>query len=95
MPRKIVKTTQSNINKMTSSGGAKRVGFTVNPTRRASEYSRSGINGTMYVASTDNGRKSENRLLSNQFSSSSNHKNVQARSNISDGKSGFVYAIKK
>ncbi len=93
MPSKIVKTTQANINKVVASGQSVRVGFTNNASRRAGEYKRSGIQGTMLVAPTTNGRKSENRLLATQFANNKSHKNVQSRSNISNGTEGVVYCF--
>ncbi len=95
MPRKIAHTTQATLNKQVQSSSVVRVGYTNNPARRASEYARSGITGTMYVAPTTNGRYAENRLLGNQFAQGGSHRNVQSRSNISNGANGYVYTIHK
>lgn len=97
MPKKIVRTTQSEINKMVASGKSIRVGFTNNASRRASEYNHAkiGKSTTMYVASTSNGRTAEQRLLSNQFSNAKTNKNVQRNSNITGGTHGIVYALVK
>lgn len=92
-PKRIIKTTQSNLNNAVAGGKSVRVGFTNNAARRMAEYSRSGIQGTMYIAPTMNGRKAENKLLNAQFSNNTSHKNTQTKSNISNGKSGVVYAI--
>jgi len=95
MSKKIVYTTQKALNAKVNSGGCSRVGYTKDAARRAGEYERNGINGTMYVASTSNGHKAEQRLLNNQFSHGKTNLNVQHTSNIPNGKSGKVYAIAK
>jgi hypothetical protein len=96
MSKKITMTTQSKINKMTSSKETTRVGFTTNPERRMNEYKNDGYaRSTMYVAPTTNGKQAEQRVLNNQFKSNTNHNNIQKKSNISDKKPGFIYALKK
>lgn len=92
-PKRIIRTTQADLNKKVANGSTVRVGYTNNAARRLNEYSREGIHGTMFIASTTNGKKAENRLLNAQFSNGSSHKNKQSQSNISDGKSGIVYGI--
>jgi len=94
-PKKIVYTTQAALNAKVSAGKSVRVGYTNDAGRRASEYARGGLGGTMYVAPTTNGRQAEQRLLNNQFNNSKTNLNVQHTSNISIGKSGFVYYVAK
>lgn len=94
--KEVIHTTQAELNRIVNSGNAVRVGYTNDAQRRASEYSRDGYTGTMLTARTTNGRRSEQRLLDAQFSSNSRtNNNVHRNSNISSGKSGRVYIIKK
>lgn len=67
--------------------GSVRVGSTINPNSRASSYASDGYRGTMYVVSTNNMRRSEDRLLA-----AGTRHNVQSYSNAAEDE-GFVYVI--
>lgn len=91
--RRIVLTTQAYISRVVAQGGAKRVGYTCDVFRRAKEYNRIGLKGTIFVAATTNGRKSENRLLNMQFECNPDNENKHKKSNIINGKTGYIYCI--
>ena len=65
-----------------------RTGITIDPKRRAGEYIRKGLRGTMYYCKTNNMRYAEDRLLK----LCSCPENQQRKSNAQEDP-GYVYLI--
>ena len=70
----------------------KRVGASVNPKKRQSQYQSKGLSGVMYYAATTNMKAAENRLL--RACKTACTKNIQTSSNVKE-KKGFVYGKKR
>ena len=71
---------------------AERVGATVDPKRRAREYTRKRYRGVMYYAETKNMKQAEGRLLASCKGADTCAANVQRKSNAKP-KAGYVYVI--
>ena len=69
-----------------------RVGATVDPKRRAGEYTRKGYRGVMYYAETQNMKQAEGSLLASCQGAGACPANVQQKSNVQE-KPGYVYVI--
>ncbi len=82
------KVTQEQLKQKAQEANAIRVGSTVDPKRRATQYSSEGYSGKMFIAETQNMKQAEDRLL--QICAC--RQNVQKSSNA-DPDPGYVYVL--
>jgi len=84
---------QQKLHKIVKQRKSIRVGSTKNPAKRASAYQSEGYRGTMYVASTQNMMKAEDRLMRTAKKAERGRYNVHQLSGAK-AKPGYVYVNK-
>lgn len=85
------KVSHKELKELIDRGEIYRIGATIDPVRRQSEYIRQGSSGTMYYTATANMKAAENRLL--KICRPVCIANLQVSSNVQE-KEGFVYGKK-
>ena len=86
--REVHYVSQAKLHKIAEQKGSIRAGSTIDPVRRAGEYSRDGYAGKMYASRTKNMMKAEDKILAHSL-----RHNDQGRSNAQGG-SGHIYVLK-